>query len=79
MNNKILVIEDDPIALRLVHYTLQHEGYQVLTAPNGLEGLKKAREEELPLSSWTSCCQASMVLRFAIACGLTRRLLTYLF
>ena len=46
MNNKILVIEDDPIALRLVQYTLDHEGYQVLTAPNGLEGLKKAREEE---------------------------------
>ena len=45
MNNKILVIEDDPIALRLVQYTLQHEGYQVLTAPTGLEGLKKAREE----------------------------------
>ncbi len=46
MNEKILVVEDDPISLRLIHYTLQHEGYQVLTALNGLEGLKIAREEK---------------------------------
>ena len=45
INKKILVIEDDPIGLRLIQYTLQHEGYQVLSAPNGLEGLRKANEE----------------------------------
>ena len=42
--NKILVIEDDPIALRLARYTLENAGYQVITASNGLEGLRKARE-----------------------------------
>ncbi|GAG90070.1 unnamed protein product, partial [marine sediment metagenome] len=46
MDKKILVIEDDPSALRLIEYTLQQEGYQVLTVPNGLEGLRKARREE---------------------------------
>ncbi len=46
MNKKILVIEDDPGSLRLMRYTLEHEGYQVLTATNGLEGLRKARKEE---------------------------------
>ena len=45
MNEKILVIEDDPNALRLVEYKLGQEGYQVITAADGLEGLKKAREE----------------------------------
>lgn len=45
MNERILVIEDDPNALRLVEYTLGQEGYQVITAADGLEGLKKAREE----------------------------------
>lgn len=45
MNEKILVIEDDPGALRLVQYTLEHEGYRVLTATNGLAGLKKAQSE----------------------------------
>ncbi len=45
MNKKILVIEDDPIALRFARYTLQQEGYQVITAPNGLEGLSKAQTQ----------------------------------
>ena len=45
MPTKILIIEDDPVALRFAQYTLEQEGYQVLSAPNGLEGLKKAQEE----------------------------------
>ena len=44
-NTKILVIEDDPATLRFMRYTLQGKGYQVLTASNGLEGLRKAKEE----------------------------------
>ena len=46
MNKKILVIEDNPASLRLIGYTLRHEGYQVLTAPNGLQGLRTAQSEE---------------------------------
>ncbi len=46
MNKKILVIEDDPSTLRLIKYTLQQEGYEVLTVPNGLEGLRKAKSEQ---------------------------------
>jgi len=45
MNEKILVIEDDPYALRFIEYTLEQEGYQVLSAKDGLEGIKKARDE----------------------------------
>lgn len=39
----ILVIEDDPTTASLLEMTLNSEGYQVLTAPNGLWGLKMAR------------------------------------
>ena len=46
MPKKILVVEDDPSAARLVGYTLEHEGYQVVTATNGPEGLRRAQEEE---------------------------------
>ena len=46
MSKKILVIEDDPSTLRLTKYILEQEGYQVLTAPNGLEGIRKAKSEE---------------------------------
>ena len=46
MGKRILVVEDDPGAIRLVSYTLEQEGYDVITASNGLEGLKKARDEK---------------------------------
>jgi len=42
MDKKMLVTEDDPASLRLMVYTLQHEGYEVVTAANGLDGLRKA-------------------------------------
>lgn len=45
MEKKILVIEDDPATSRLVDYSLRHEGYQVFTASNGLEGIRKAHDE----------------------------------
>jgi len=45
VSKRILLVEDDPSAIRLVSYTLEQEGYEVLTASNGLEGLRKAREE----------------------------------
>jgi DNA-binding response OmpR family regulator len=45
MTKKILVIEDDPAISRLVDYSLRHEGYAVITATNGLEGIRKARQE----------------------------------
>ena len=45
MDEKILVIEDDPATSRLVDYSLRHEGYQVIKASNGLEGIRKAHDE----------------------------------
>jgi len=45
MAKKILVIEDDPAITRLVDYSLRHEGYEVITATNGLEGIRKAHNE----------------------------------
>jgi len=46
MSKKILVIQDDPSALRLIEHTLRQEGYQVITATNGRDGLKKVKREE---------------------------------
>jgi DNA-binding response OmpR family regulator len=45
MTKKILIIEDDPAISRLVDYTLRHEGYEIITASNGLEGINKAHKE----------------------------------
>ncbi|TET53437.1 MAG: response regulator [Anaerolineales bacterium] len=44
MTSKILLIEDDPIARRLVELQLGTEGYELLTAPDGLQGLKIVAE-----------------------------------
>ena len=46
MPGKILIIEDDPTALRLIEYALKQRGYQVLTTLNGLEGIITAQKEE---------------------------------
>lgn len=46
MAKRILVVEDNPSVNRLVCYILEREGYQVLSASNGMEGLRIAREEK---------------------------------
>jgi DNA-binding response OmpR family regulator len=45
MGKRILVVDDDPIAVRLVEYILKKRGYQVLTTSNGLDGLLAAQKE----------------------------------
>jgi len=40
MGNKILAIDDDPSFLRLVEQILTQQGYEVLTASSGEEGLR---------------------------------------
>lgn len=42
---KILIVEDDSSVLRATSYILEKEGYEVLTAVDGLEGLRSAKEE----------------------------------
>lgn len=42
---KVLVVEDDAAISRVLQLELQHEGYDVDTARDGLEGLEKALKE----------------------------------
>ncbi|HEY5340660.1 MAG TPA: response regulator, partial [Candidatus Aquilonibacter sp.] len=42
---KVLVIEDDAAISRVLNLELEHEGYQVESARDGLEGLEKALKE----------------------------------
>jgi two-component system alkaline phosphatase synthesis response regulator PhoP len=42
---KILIVDDEPDILEFLEYNLKKEGYQVITAPNGEEGIKKAEAE----------------------------------
>lgn len=42
---KILVADDEPTLLQLVAFTLRLEGYEVVTAQNGLEAVEKTQRE----------------------------------
>ncbi len=46
MPEKILIIDDDLDTLRLVGLMLQRQGYQIMAATNGRQGLAKAFEEK---------------------------------
>ncbi|MFH4963489.1 response regulator transcription factor [Gaetbulibacter sp. M235] len=42
---KILLVDDEPDILEIVGYNLSNEGYQIFTAENGVEAVKKAKKE----------------------------------
>jgi two-component system, OmpR family, alkaline phosphatase synthesis response regulator PhoP len=44
--SKILIVEDDPSSRRLLEYILKKADYEVISASNGLQGLRKARDEK---------------------------------
>ena len=41
----VLVVDDDPVILRLLQVNFELEGIEVVTAPDGEEGLKIAQSE----------------------------------
>ena len=47
MNNKkrILVVDDEPELVKALKIRLENEGFEVITAQDGEEGIKKAQEQ----------------------------------
>jgi pilus assembly protein CpaE len=45
MAEKILIVDDDVNALKLIGYSLHREGYEIIAAQSGEEALAKAQEE----------------------------------
>jgi DNA-binding response OmpR family regulator len=41
----VLVVDDDPVIQKLLQVNFELEGYKVLTASDGIEGLERARAE----------------------------------
>ncbi|MDB6112847.1 MAG: histidine kinase [Pedosphaera sp.] len=44
MTQKILVVDDEPDLVELVAFNLKAEGFEVITASNGVEALDQARD-----------------------------------
>lgn len=42
---KILLVDDEPDILEIIGYNLSVEGYQIITAENGVQAVKKAKKE----------------------------------
>ncbi|MDP2663604.1 MAG: response regulator transcription factor [Dehalococcoidia bacterium] len=45
MNKKILLVDDDPVLLDTLRYRLSREGFEIITAEDGVSGLDLARKE----------------------------------
>jgi DNA-binding response OmpR family regulator len=46
MDNKVLIVEDEPILLETLEYNLSRHGYQVCTAADGPSAVEMARQEQ---------------------------------
>lgn len=46
MPNKILIVDDDPMLSELIGYNLESEGYTIVRAQDGREGLQKFEAEQ---------------------------------
>lgn len=49
MNRKILAVDDSPSMRKMVSFTLQNAGYEVIEACDGAEGLEKAKASQVHL------------------------------
>ncbi|MCK8826519.1 response regulator transcription factor [Natroniella acetigena] len=49
MSSKVLVVDDEENIVELIKFNLEQEGYQVLTAYDGVEALEKVKEKEFDL------------------------------
>lgn len=45
IKQKILIVEDDPVLLETLQYNLSRQGYQVITAADGMAAVELARRE----------------------------------
>jgi CheY-like chemotaxis protein len=43
-NKTVLLVDDDPVILKLLQVNFEMEGYNVVTAGDGVEGLERCRE-----------------------------------
>ena len=56
INRKILVVDDEPMNVRLMELNLKSEGYTIITAYNGEEALQKFKSEKPDLILLARLC-----------------------
>ena len=48
-NKKLLIIDDEPVARKLINFAMKKEGYKVFEAPGPNEGFQKLKSEDIDL------------------------------
>lgn len=48
-NKKLLIIDDEPVARKVINFALKKEGYKVIEAPGPQEGFQKLNSEDIDL------------------------------
>ena len=43
---KVLVVDDDPVIVRLLEVNFEMEGFEVISAVDGMDGVEKARAQQ---------------------------------
>ena len=56
-NKKVLIIDDEPYIRRVIELKLKASGYQVITAPNGVEGLNCFKKYKY--TSWAKFAESA--------------------
>jgi DNA-binding response OmpR family regulator len=85
MNEKVLLIDDEPGLLTLLQLGLERDGFEVVTAQNGKEGVRKAYEHRpdvivldimmAEMDGWTTCqrlrhvCDTPIIMLTARSAG----------
>jgi CheY-like chemotaxis protein len=69
---RILVVEDDPVFQRILHKRIDGEGYEVILASDGREGMRAivAHEPQLVVSDWMMPMVDGLELCRAVKTGL---------
>ena len=70
MREKLLVADDEPDIVTMLKNYFELNGYDVLTAANGLEAVAQA-EKQPDLILLTSTCQTLTAWRYACAYGIS--------
>lgn len=64
---RVLIVDDEPYNIRIIKLKFEKAGYDVITATNGVEGLKKFKQEhphvvitdvKMPLMDGQEMCQS---------------------
>ena len=46
MSHRVLVVDDDPVIVRLLEVNFEMEGFQVISAVDGMDGVERCRAEQ---------------------------------